>query len=249
MDFVEDVVRPLNTMLMPARWHGLRRNELNRVMGQLIYPRIFNYPPKWYLKKINGLLTLEDDLSLFISDKLPTETDQEIRGFLSDLAVEIEKAFPSVARSGQRVRTSGYWIGGDSMDRSIYLNEGDILPRVDGSLTVWEKKSNVAEFPEQVLLQEFSTYYTRRTIGERLLYKQPLEFATYSVCRLIDKESNPFKESVEDLLLAMSEDRLHPLTKKIEGITKQDWTEDDENWEWYRGLLVAMHNGMKNSQA
>jgi hypothetical protein len=244
MNVDDELAGALKAMLMPARWNGLRRSETNRVIGGLIYPKIFKFAPKWYLVKIVQLLNSNIDLGSLLSDRHPSETDQEIRYFLSDLAVEIEKTFPTVARSGQRVRTSGYWAGENSKEHLLYLNEGDIFPHTDSNITVWEKKNDAAGSPEQVLLREFSTYYTRRTIGERLLYKQPLEFAMNSVCRLIDKDSNPFKKNVEDLLLAMSEDRLHPLTKKIEGITKQDWTEDDENWEWYKGLLSAMHDEM-----
>lgn len=249
MDFTEDVIRPLHTMLMPARWHGLRRNELNRVMGQLIYPRLYRYPPNWYLNKINAILSLEEDLSLLLQDRHPSETDQEVRGFLSDLALEIERAFPTVARSGQRVSVSGDWVSDGCGDILVRLDEGDSLPYVERKAIVWEKKNDVASSPEQVIVQEFATYYTRRSIGGRLLYMQPEEYGVYSVGRLLNQKYGCFKSDIADLLLVMSKERLHPLTKQIEQITQQKWTEEDEVWEWYRSLLTFIHSGMKNGMA
>ncbi|WP_151638039.1 hypothetical protein [Noviherbaspirillum aerium] len=247
MSINNEVAGALKAMLMPARWHGLRRNEIDRVMGGLIYPKIFRYPPKWYLVKIVELLSLKVDLTSFLSDKHPSETDQEVRNFLSDLAAEIEKTFPNIARSGQRVRISGYWFGDGTGAFASHFNEGDILPYLESETIVWERKDDIAVSPEQVLLQEFSVYYTRRTIGDRVLYLHPMEFAKLSVRRIFNEEVSHFKPDVEKLLFEMSEDRSHPLTKKIEGITKQDWTEDDENWEWYRGLLSAMRIEVVNS--
>lgn len=245
----DEVAGALRAILMPARWNGLRRGETNCVIGALIYPKIFKILPKWYLEKIIELLSLDADLTSFLVDKHPSETDKEIRCFLSDMAVEIEKTFPNVARSGQRVTFSGYWVGGEDRECLTYFEEGEMLPCVNGRTIIWERKNDVADSPEQVLLQEFSTYYSHVTIGERILYKRPEEFAAYSLLRLIDKEVNPFKTGVESLLIAMSRDRQHPLTKKIEGISKQNWTEDEESWEWYQNLLRTMQQAMATSPA
>lgn len=245
----DEIAGALRAMLMPARWNGLRRGETKRVIGALVYPKIFKISPKWYLTKIIELMGLDVDLTSFLIDKHPSETDNEIRCFLSDLAVEIEKTFPNVARSGQCVTIPGYWVGGDDRECSNYFEEGDTLPCINNRFIIWERKNNVAESPEQALLQEFSTYYSHRTIGERILYKRPEEFAAYSSLRLIDKEVNPFKTGVENLLIAMSKDQLHPLTKKIEEITKQNWTEDEESWEWYQNLLRTMQQAMAASLA
>lgn len=245
----DELAGALRAMVMPARWNGLRKAETDRVIGALVYPKIFKFSPKWYLIRIMELMNLKIDLTSFLLDRHPSETDEEVRCFLSDLALEIEKNFPTVARSGQTVKISGYWTTGQDKEYSTYFEKGDVLPFLDNQTKVWEKKSDIGESPEQVLLQEFCTYYTYRTIGERILYKLPQEFAIYSSHRLIDKQINPFKKDVENLLIAMGKDRLHPLTKKIEVMTKQDWTEDDENWEWYQCLLDAMQQAMANSPA
>ncbi|KRB84894.1 hypothetical protein [Noviherbaspirillum sp. Root189] len=245
MEYLNDIKGPLNLMLYPARWKGLRRNETDRVLTSLIHPWIHKYPSHWYLERIVGLLRSKTDLSTFIFEREPSETDEEIRGFLSDLAVEIEKEYP-VARSGRYATFSGTWICTTTPSESVQISKGERLPQIGNTEVVWMFKTVCPETAEDIIHEEFKTYYLPRTIKGRPKYMGSEEHAEYSLKRLSEKISPQLLPSVLNLLKEMERDREHVLTKKIEIETGCNWTKADREWVWYSSLLSKIREGWQH---
>ena len=243
MEIRDNVDGPLNLMLQPARWKGLRRNETDRVLTSLIHPWIHKYPSYWYLERIVGLLRSETDLSTLVFEREPSETNEEIRGFLSDLAVEIEKEYP-VARSGRHAAFSGTWICTTAPSESVQIVKGEMLPQIGNTEVVWMFKTVCPETAEDIIHEEFKTYYLPRTIKGRPKYMGSEENAEYSLKRLSEKVTPELLPSVLDLLREMESDRAHVLTKQIELETGYNWTKTDRDWMWYTSLLLKIREGL-----
>lgn len=188
----------------------------------------------------------QTDLSTLIFEREPSETDEEIRGFLSDLAVEIEKEYP-VARSSRYAVFSGAWVCTTIPDASIQIAKGEMLPHIENTEVVWMFKIVCPETAEDIIHEEFKTYYLPRTIRGCTKYMGSEEHAEYSLKRLSEKVTLKLLPSVLTLLKEMESDRGHLLTKQIEIETGCHWTKEDREWMWYRSLLWKIRTRLATS--
>jgi hypothetical protein len=236
MKFLDDFCGPLNAMLYPARWNGLRKNEIGRVMSGLVHPWIHKIPAHWYLERIIALSDLKIDLSTLIADPEPSDNDKDIRDFLGELSVEIEKNY-AVARSGHIATNSGVWVCTTLPTEHVRMTSGQMLPYVNGKEVVWMYQCQTKESAEEILQDEFNAYYLRRTLKGSVHYSEPDEYAECSAQRLMRQMNARSRSTMLKLLDEMINEREHWITKQIEISTELDWTKSDKNWMWFQILL------------
>ncbi|MEC4718455.1 hypothetical protein RY831_04810 [Noviherbaspirillum sp. CPCC 100848] len=246
MEYIDEIKGPLNAMLLPVRWKGLRRNEISRVMTSLVHAWLYKYPPQWYLKKIIDIIALQENLEVYLQERFENETDHNIRQFLLDLALEIERQYPNVARSGRCVKTAGHWVSNEVSQNPIEIDAGQSLPFVNGREVVWELQEHLPETPEDALLTEFQKFYHQKTLKGNIRYENTLELAHYSVTRFNKNYSEHFRAEIAELLRVMAIDNAHSMHRNIETTTEHDFTNDERKWEWYCRLLNDISSGLKS---
>lgn len=247
MEYIDEIKGPLNAMLLPARWKGLRRNEIDRVMTSLINAWLFKYPPQWYLRKITDILALRENLEGYVPERYENETDENIREFLQDLALEIERQYPNVARSGRPAKTSGYWVSDESSTDVVNMVAEQVLPYINRKEVVWELQERLPDSSTDALLEEFQKYYHRRTMKGKTRYEEPIEFASFSVSRFKKKCSSGLNGEIAELSAAMASNRNHPMHENIKIRTEYDFTSSEHDWNWYAELLNDIHDGLMQS--
>ncbi|MFC7514723.1 hypothetical protein ACFQUU_06895 [Herbaspirillum sp. GCM10030257] len=185
-------------------------------------------------------------MSSLVADPEPSDNDQDIRDFLEDLSVEIENNY-AVARSGRIATYSGIWICTTLPTEHVQLTSGQTLPDIGNTEVVWMYKTRSPETAEDIIRDEFRTYYIPRTVWGSPEYMEPDEHAECSLERLSKNTTPNILPSLLRLLKEMESNREHPLTKRIEMETGSNWTKEDTNWMWYTSLLTQIRKGLAAS--
>ncbi|KRB77627.1 hypothetical protein [Noviherbaspirillum sp. Root189] len=216
-------------------------------MSGLVHPWIHKIPAHWYLERIVALSDLKIDLSSLIADPEPSDNDKDIRDFLEDISIEVEKNY-AVARSGRIVTNSGIWICTTLPTEHVRLASGQTLPQIGNTEVVWMCQRKTKGSAEEILQDEFNAYYLRRTLKGSVNYSEPDEYAEYSAQRLRGQTNQSSIRSMLALLAEMINDREHWITKQIESSTELDWTKNEKNWAWFQTLLSKIRLNLSSSE-
>ncbi|MEC4723844.1 hypothetical protein RY831_32565 [Noviherbaspirillum sp. CPCC 100848] len=202
-------------------------------MESIIWPLLFKFQPEQYLEEITDML--EGDYILNTQDFTEKRTNEEIRSYLKELSVRIEDEFPSVARSGHKVRMAGLWqcLNCDD-ERVIRCEVGDLLPTDQTRTRVW--KLQPVKTPQSgmdVLTLELCSFYTKKSMRNSFSVSDPEEYAIETASRLVSSLTKARCKEVIDLLHHLQNNPNDPHFRILDEKSGIHWPGSRESWNFF----------------
>ncbi|KRB77628.1 hypothetical protein [Noviherbaspirillum sp. Root189] len=238
----------LLSLTYAAQFSHPMKNGVRRVFDTLISPKLPFQSPATYLDQILHLLKLNDSFEEIVPTTVG-HNDHEIRDFLEVLAAEIESRYPNYRRSGGTASTSGKWSQYDSLNNTLILEKGELLPDAGGNAVIWVYVEPMSKrLPEELIKNEFQNFYTREIAAGAPKHKDPEKYAEASAKRLMEYFQEGDEVVAADILVELAGNSGHSLLKEIDASTGMQWTSNSENFEWLSKVLRGIAERVRSNK-
>lgn len=230
----------LHGLTYAAQFEHPLSKGIDRVMGSLVKPKLPLMKTATHLNWILQLLRWSESLSMLPS---PVEgrPEEEIRDFLRNLALKIQKDYPWAICSGYFSSTSGPWRCYEHPEIERVFARGETLPPLNAVEVVWERvpvKGSLGAI--DALKNEFTSYYTQSCLMGAVLYHPAESFSQASAERLREVLSTAQIGEAKNLLQDIFLDKNNPITQDVIKAIKFDWFENEETAAWYQKFIQGI---------
>jgi len=247
MDMPEKLYGALLRMTYATQFSSPMSAGVERTLAAIVWPFLFKFQPEQYLQEIEELLA--SDYVLNEQEFTEKRTNTEVKLYLEELSMAIEREFPTVARSGSVAKLSGKW-------RCLYCNDeieknfeiGNIFPTHHTCRCIWKlQPSHVSRSAMEALTEELCTFYTKKSMRNSFSISDPEEYAIETANRLARLLSEGQRNELINVLFDLKSRPTDSYFKMLKEKSEVDWPGHKDSWRFFEQFCSILASQMSDS--